>query len=224
MKTLTLAVAASLFFVTSARADDAPPAPTAGQPEPNVEQPHEPQVIIEMQQPPPPEPEAPKPPPKPRAPVFIKADGGYNIRTLEKLPIHGADIGLGLGAQPTRHIAIGAMARLELGSTEAGLSVKGGRFACEMQFIFDRFHILLEPGFFILGLSRITFDQTIVAGGFDLGLGARFDVVRDDMYSLFLRIGGDAGPTFGDGSLYAGATFGAGVDFDFVRGDRAKLP
>jgi hypothetical protein len=134
-----------------------------------------------------------------------------------------ASMGLAFGAQVTRHVAIGGEGRLFVGGTDAGLDVKAGRFAGQVQFIFDRLHILVEPGFFILGISRVTFDQTIVAGGLSIGAGARFDVVRDDVYALFLRALGDAGPVFTDGSLVAGATFGAGVEFDVVRGNRENL-
>ena len=99
--------------------------------------------------------------------------------------------------------------------------MKGGHANADMSIVLDRFRILVEPGFFIVGIRRVTFDQTIVGGGPCIALGARLDAFRGDTYALFLRVAGDAGAVLGDGSLYAGATFG--VDFDFVRGVRPRL-
>jgi len=156
-------------------------------------------------------------------PIGIRADGGYSLRTLEKLPLTGADLGLAIGAQPNRHFAVWGETRLFIGSTENGLGVKGFRLNCDLDIVIDRFRITFDPGIFIVGINRATRDQTIVGWGPKLGVAARFDFVQTDAFALFARAGVEGGPTFSDGSLFGGATFGAGIDFDIRHGDRNLL-
>jgi hypothetical protein len=189
-------------------------------------------VIIEQvptePAPAPPAPEPPPPPPpkpekKKSIPIGLRVDGGYGVRTLEKISVTGADFGLGIGAQPTKHIAIYGAARGFFGSTEFGLGVKALRIACDFDIVIDRFRIGFDPGIFVVGIDRATKDQTIVAWGPKLGAAARFDVVRADVFALFLRASADGGPTFSDGSLFGGVMVGAGIDFDIKPGDRESL-
>jgi hypothetical protein len=188
-------------------------------------------VIIEQvptePAPPPPAPEAPPAPPKPEKkksiPIGIRVDGGYGVRSLEKISVTGADFGLGIGAQPMKHFAIYGAARGFFGSTEFGLDVKALRIACDFDIVIDRFRIGFDPGIFVVGIDRATKDQTITAWGPKLGASARFDVVRADVFALFLRASADGGPTFSDGSLFGGVMVGAGIDFDIKPGDRESL-
>ena len=196
-------------------------------------------VIIEQvpaAQPPPPQPAQPAQPgptdqpaaPKPEekkksVPAGIRLDGGYALRTIEKISTTGADLGLGIGAQPSKHFAIYGAARGFFGSTEGGLGVKALSIKCDFDIVIDRFRIGFDPGLFFVGIDRATKDQTIGAWGPRLGAALRFDVFRADPIALFLRAAVDGGPTFSDGSLWGGATLGIGVDFDIKQGDRESL-
>lgn len=170
------------------------------------------------------QPAPPAPPPKKKSvPAGIRVDGGYGIRSLEKLPVNGADIGVAFGAQPMKYFAVYGAARGFFGSTEFGLGVKALRLTCDFDIVVDRFRIGFDPGIFIVGVDRATRDQTIVAWGPKIGAAARFDVVRADIFALFVRASADGGPTFSDGSLFGGFMFGAGIDFDIKPGDRESL-
>lgn len=194
--------------VTTAAAQE--PLPPPEPPAPLVEQPA-------------PERPVPPPPVKKSVPIEVRVDGGYGLRTLEKLSLAGGDFGLALGAQPARHVAVYGGARGFFGSTELGLGVRALRVACDVDLVFDRLRIGLAPGIFVVGVSRVTRDQTIVTGGPTIGVAARVDVVRADVFALFLRAAADAGPTFADRSLFGGVTLGAGIDFDVKAGDRGSL-
>lgn len=157
-------------------------------------------------------------------PVGIRVDGGYGLRTLEKISVTGADFGVGIGAQPSKYFAVYGAARGFFGSTEFGLNVKALRLAVDFDVILHpRFRIGFDPGIFIVGVDRATRDQTITAWGPKIGAAARFDVVRADIFALFLKASADGGPTFSDGSLFGGVMFGAGIDFDIKPGDRESL-
>jgi hypothetical protein len=221
---------AVLALASFAHAQETPPAPPA----PGTTQtPSQGGVIIEQvpteqsAEPPPPAPDQPaqpQPVKKPKSvPVGIRVDGGYSFRTIEKLPANGADFGLGIGAQPARHFAVYGAARGFIGSTDAGLGVKALRLTCDFDIVIDRFRIGFDPGIFIVGIDRATKDQSIVGWGPKLGVAARFDVVRADVFALFLRAAADGGPTFSDGSLFGGVTLGGGIDFDIKPGDRESL-
>lgn len=221
MKTFAFATlsASALMFASTASAQEQP-APNGGV---IIEQvPTEPQPAT-----PAPTPDAPAQPQAPKKeksiPAGIRVDGGYGLRTLEHLPVNGADIGVAIGAQPAQHFAIYGAARGFFGSTEFGLGVKALRFGVDFDIVIDRFRIGFDPGIFIVGVSRATRDQTITAWGPKVGIAARFDVVRSDVFALFIRAAVDGGPTFSDGSLFGGAVFGAGVDFDIKPGDRESL-
>ncbi|MBX3227665.1 MAG: hypothetical protein KIT84_15020 [Labilithrix sp.] len=180
--------------------------------------------------PPAPAPSAPAPAetpapvrPQRQIPVGVRADGGYGLRALEKLPVSGADLGLAVGAQPGRHFAFWGEFRLFLGSTENGLGVKSGRFNFDLDIVIDRLRITLDPGIFVVGVDRATKNQTIVSWGPKLGAAARLDVLQSESFALFARAAIEGGPTFADGSLFGGFTFGGGIDFDIKRGDRSSL-
>lgn len=210
---------ASCFALTSVAAPvlaDEPPAPGNGG------------VLVEPPPPPAPPPvDAPakpaEPPKKKKVPVSVRVDGGYGLRSLEELSVKGGDVGVGIGAQPLPTFAIYGAVRGFFGSTELGLDVKALRVGCDLDVVFDRFRLGFDPGIFVVGIGRATRDQTIVAWGPKIGAIARVDVVRADLFALFLRASVDGGPTFSDGSLFGGVTLGAGVDFDVMPGDRESL-
>lgn len=204
-----------LLIPTVARADGEEPLPP---PAPPPAQPAPPTPATDAPATP-----APKEQPQRIVPVGIRVDGGYSLRTLQKLPVSGADIGLAIGAQPTKHFAVWGASRLFIGSTENGLGVKGFRLQCDLDIVIDRLRITFDPGIFIVGISRATKDQTIVAWGPKLGAALRFDAVQTDSFALFARAGIEGGPTFSDGSLFGGVVLGAGIDFDIRRGDRNNL-
>lgn len=226
---LTLAVCT---LSTMALAQETPPTPT---PPPTTTQ--NDGVIIEQvpaEQPAPPAPAEPAPAePAPSSdheplkkksiPVGIRLDGGYGMRAVEQISTTGADVGLGIGAQPAKHFAIYGAARGFFGSTEFGLGVRALRITCDLDIVLDRFRIGFDPGIFIVGVDRATKNQTIVGWGPKVGVNARFDVIRADVFALFLRASADGGPTFSDGSLFGGFMLGGGIDFDLKPGDRESL-
>jgi hypothetical protein len=182
---------------------------------------------VPAETPPPPAPppaEQPKaPPPTKSIPVSLRADGGYGIRSLEKLEVTGADVGLAIGAQPAQHFAVYGALRGFFGSTEGGLDVKALRVTIDMDIVIDRFRIGFDPGMFWVGVDRVTKDQTIVGWGPKLGISARLDVFRTDPFAFFVRAAADAGATFADGSMFGGVVLGGGIDFDIKPGDRSTL-
>jgi len=137
--------------------------------------------------------------------------------------VTGADFGIAIGAQPSRHFAVYGAARGYFGSTEFGLDVKSLRLTADMDIVIDRFRIGFDPGLFFVGVSRATRDQTIVGWGPKIGVSMRLDAVRTDSFAFFVRAAADAGPTFSDGSAWAGWMLGAGIDFDIKSGDRESL-
>jgi hypothetical protein len=168
--------------------------------------------------------EQPKPPPPTKSiPISLRTDGGYGIRSLEKLPVTGADVGLAIGAQPAKHFAVYGALRGFFGSTEGGLAVKALRVSVDMDIVIDRFRIGFDPGMFWVGVDRVTKDQTIVGWGPKLGVSLRLDLFRSDPFAFFFRAAADAGATFADGSMFGGVLLGGGIDFDIKPGDRSTL-
>lgn len=168
-----------------------------------------------------PEPAAPPLPSRRRTPIGLRLDGGYSYRELLELPITGADIGLALGSQPSRHFGVWGTTRLFLGSTENGLDVYTARLGADFDIVLDRVRIDLGPNLFLVGIARAARDETILSWGPAAHAGLRLDFVRAEAFAMFVRADADAGWELYDGSLYWGATFGGGVDFDLA-GSRAE--
>jgi hypothetical protein len=203
-------------------ADD-PPLPPPPRVQDGVRIEEVPQDQPPVTQPPPPPVDQSKEPPKKSIPVSLRVDGGYGIRSLEKLPVTGADIGVAIGAQPSKHFAVYGAARGFFGSTEGGLDVKALRMTVDMDVVIDRIRIGFDPGLFWVGVSRVTKDQTIVGWGPKIGIALRVDVFQQEPFAVFLRAAADAGATFSDGSMFGGFFIGAGLDFDIKAGNRSTL-
>lgn len=155
--------------------------------------------------------------------VGLRVEGGYAPRTLLSLPVTGADAGLAIGAQPSRHIAIWGTTRLFLGSTESGLDVVSFRAGGDVEAVFDRFRIGSGLHLLVLGVSRATRDNTILTWGPATFASARFDVIQSEGFALFARASLDVGIEVSSGSLFWGPTLGGGVDFDLGGGSRASM-
>lgn len=154
-------------------------------------------------------------------PIGLRADGGYTLRSLMEIPVKGADMGLAIGAQPSRHFAIWGVTRLMFGSTENGLSVSTWRLGADFDLVVDRVRFSPGVNFFLVGVTRAVRDDTIYSWGPAAHVGARVDVIRDDSFAIFGRADIDVGFEVHNNSAYWGPTFGAGVDFDLA-GDRSS--
>ena len=71
----------------------------------------------------------------------------------------------------------------------------------------------------MLGISRVTADQTIRTWGPEVRAFVRVDVVQSDGFALFVRGAVQAGFEFYDSATIWGPSIGAGVDFD-LKGKR----
>lgn len=160
---------------------------------------------------------------KPPTPVQLRLDGGYSPRRLVSLPVVGADMGLALGAQPSKYAAVWGTSRLFLGSTENGLDVFSARIGMEAEgVILERLRLGLGLQGFLVGIDRAARDQTILSWGPAIAATARVDLFQSDGYAIFARAASDGGVEVYEGTAFWGATFGGGVDFDIV-GERAAL-
>lgn len=169
----------------------------------------------------PPEQAAPPPTSRWRTPVGLRLDGAYSHRRLLELPVTGADMGLALGAQPSRGFAVWWAGRFFLGSTENGLDVYTARLGVDFDFVVDHLRFGIGPNLFLVGVSRAARDDTISSWGPAAHGGLRLDFVRTKGYAMFVRADADAGwDVYGD-SIYWGGALGAGVDFD-LSGSRAE--
>jgi hypothetical protein len=168
-----------------------------------------------------PEQTAPPPPSRWRTPVGLRLDGAYSQRTLLELPVTGADMGLALGAQPSRGLAVWWAGRFFLGSTEHGLGVYTARLGADLDFVVDRLRFGIGPNLFLVGVSRAARDETILSWGPAAHVGLRLDFVRTQGYAMFVRADADAGWEIYDDSIYWGGALGAGVDFD-LSGSRTE--
>ncbi len=160
---------------------------------------------------------------KPASIVGLRVDGAYAQRKLVSLPVTGADMGLAIGAQPTRSFAVWGASRLFLGSTANGLDVFSFRLGADMEgVLFDRLRIGGGVHFFVVGVDRAARDETILSWGPSGSLTARVDLIQSEGYAIFARAALDGGYEVYDGSAFWGPALGAGVDFDLA-GNRAAL-
>jgi len=170
-----------------------------------------------------PAPDRPPLPRKPAPPIGLRLDGGYAMRELVSLPVAGADIGLALGAQPKKALAIWGTSRLLLGSTENGLDVFAFRLGTDLEgVLFDRLRLGGGAHLLVVGVGRAARNQTILSWGPAGALTARVDLIQSDGFAIFARAAVEAGYEIYDGSIFWGPTLGGGVDFD-IGGDRAAL-
>lgn len=163
------------------------------------------------------------PPASAKWPTIVGArfDGGYALRKLFDIPITGADIGGAIGAQPLEHGAFWGVVRVLVGSTEAGLKFYDVHFGAEGEAVFDRVRVGGGVGGFVLGISRVTFDQTINTWGPDVRAHLRVDAIQADGFALFVRAALSGAFEFYDSATIWGPTVGAGVDFD-IKGKRPE--
>lgn len=148
-----------------------------------------------------------------------RLDGGYALRKLYDISIKGADIGGALGAQPLEHGAFWGTVRVMIGSTESGLSFWDVHVGAEGEGVVDRLRFGGGIGGYMLGISRVTADQTIRTWGPEIRGFVRVDAVQSDGFALFVRAAIQAGLEFYDSATIWGPTIGAGVDFD-LKGKR----
>lgn len=161
-------------------------------------------------------------PPKPMPPVSLRLDGAYAPRKLFTIPVIGADVGLGVGAQPSEHAAFWGSTRVLIAGTENGLRVWDVRVLGEGEYVaFDRLRVGGGAGFFVLGVGRAARDETILSWGPVAEAMARFDVVREDDYGIFLRAALTGGYDVYDSSAFWGPSVGAGFELD-VAGKRRR--
>jgi hypothetical protein len=161
-------------------------------------------------------------PARPKAPVSVRVDGGWAPRKLFTIPVTGADFGFGTVAQPVEHAAFGGSLRGFVGHTENGLRVWDVRALGEAEVIaLERLHLGAGVGVFILGVARAARDETIRSWGPEGQLTARFDVVRDDNYAIFVRGALSGGYDVYDSSAFWGPSIGAGFELD-VAGTRKR--
>ena len=180
---------------------------------------------------PPPPPPTPAPTPDPPSPqpangekkwasiVGARLDGAYALRKLYDISIKGADIGGAIGAQPLEHGAFWGTVRVMIGSTESGLSFWDVHVGAEGEGVIDRFRFGGGIGGYMLGISRVTANQTIRTWGPEIRAFVRVDVVQSDGFALFVRGAVQAGFEFYDSATIWGPSIGAGVDFD-LKGKR----
>jgi hypothetical protein len=162
------------------------------------------------------EPDKAAPPPKGPVIVGLRFDGGWSARRLLDIPVTGADMGIGFGAQFSPRFAVWNAARVLVGSTEHGLRVWDARLGPEAELVLDRFRLGAGLGVMLLGVSRAARSETLVSWGPEARATARFDFVRTESFALFARAAFDAAYEVYDGSLFWGPTFGAGGDFDIA--------
>ena len=167
------------------------------------------------------EPATPSPPAKWPTVVGARFDGGYAFRKLFDIPITGADIGGAIGAQPLEHGAFWGVVRVLVGSTEAGLKFYDVHFGAEGEAVFDRIRVGGGVGGFVLGVSRVTFDQTINTWGPEVRAHLRVDAIQADGFAIFVRAALSGAFEFYDSAAIWGPTVGAGVDFD-LKGKRPE--
>lgn len=146
--------------------------------------------------------------------IGARFDGGYAIRSLFDIPIRGADIGGAIGGQPLEHGAFWAVTRVMIGSTESGLSFWDVHIGAEAEAVSGRFRIGGGLGGFVLGIARVTADQTIRSWGPEVRAHVRFDAIQADGFALFVRAAIQAAYEVYDNASVWGPTVGAGVDFD----------
>jgi len=180
--------------------------------------------------PPPPKPEtneAPPPdvkpiPPKPGPPVGLRGDGGWSSRSLFTIPVTGADLGLGVGAQTSKYAAFWGAARLFTGGTENGLNVFAVRVGGEAELVLaDRVRIGGGLSFFLVGVGRYVRDETLLSWGPEARLHARVDLLQPSGFAIFARAAIEGAWEIYDGSAFWGPTLGGGVDFD-IAGKRTR--
>lgn len=181
-------------------------------------EPPPPTVVVAAQ----PAAERPPAPPKPSAPVSLRFDGGYAPRKLFTIPVTGADVGLGVGAQPSEHAAFWGSTRVLIAGTENGLEVWDLRFLGEGEYVaFDRLRLGGGVGLFVLGVGRAARSETIVSWGPVAQGMARFDVVREDQFGIFVRAAISGGYDVYDSSAFWGPTIGGGFELD-IAGTRRR--
>lgn len=166
--------------------------------------------------------ERPPAPPKPSPPVSLRFDGAYAPRKLFTIPVTGADVGFGVGAQPDEHAAFWGSTRVLLAGTENGLKVWDVRALGEGEYVaFDRLRLGAGVGVFVLGVGRAARNETIVSWGPVAEGMLRFDVVREDDYGIFVRAALTGGYDVYDSSAFWGPSVGAGFELD-VAGKRRR--
>lgn len=161
-------------------------------------------------------------PPKPMPPVSVRLDGAYAPRKLFTIPVTGADVGLGIGAQPSEHAAFWGSTRVLVAGTENGLKVWDVRVLGEGEYVaFDRLRLGAGLGVFVLGVGRAARSETILSWGPVAQAMARVDVVREDDFGIFLRAALSGGYDVYDSSAFWGPSLGAGFELD-VAGKRRR--
>jgi hypothetical protein len=190
------------------------------------------EVPPEPAPPPPPPPKKDEPPapevkpvaPKPGPPIGIRLDGGYAARKLFTIPVTGADMGFGVGAQTSQYAAFWGAARVFYGETEYSLKTFAARMGGEAELVlFDRVRLGAGLSFFLVGVGRYVRDEMLLSWGFEGRLAARVDLFQPSGFAIFARGALEGAWEVYDGSNFWGPTIGLGVDFD-VAGKRVRPP